>query len=174
MRKEIEDAIERIRKTAQEEIEKLEALAKVGDSAKTKGRAEEGGKYFFMDNRGCVCSYIDTNDEIDNCLYATGNYYLTKEDAEKALELQIIENELVALIKKINAEEYCPADFPDWNDNNQEKYFICFDYQRNIISSGSRYSTKLTKTKFYCYRDFLDDAINTIGKERLEKYLKEG
>ena len=38
MIKEIEDTIERIRKTAQEEIEKLKALAKVGDSDKVKTR----------------------------------------------------------------------------------------------------------------------------------------
>ena len=49
------------------------------------GRVKKGEWYYLVDTRNGVevFSYQDNRDEIDDVLFASGNYFFTKEEAEK-------------------------------------------------------------------------------------------
>lgn len=137
---------------------------------KQKGRwkPRNGEEFFYADN---VLTIFPTIKETGNCVHdiliKSFNCYKTKEEAEQALELQTIENELCALIEEIN-----DGWIPDWKDGFSYKYFISFDYNTNTMCCPINGYLKNIKTKFFCKREFLQDAVDRIGDQRLTKYLK--
>lgn len=71
----------------------------------------DGNYYYIDDSDGEVMKDIDCGYEVDNYRFSVGNYYLTKEEAEKALRMQIN-------IVKINdrIDELNEGWSPDWNN----------------------------------------------------------
>ena len=47
---------------------------------------ELGGKYYVISTNGEINTYIFYNDSVDKEIIGFGNYFKTKEEAEKALE----------------------------------------------------------------------------------------
>lgn len=84
-------------------------------------RAKYGKDYYFIDDYGGVNSICEGFEKTDNFRFSLGNYYLTKEEAEKALRIQIN-------IVKINdrIDELNEGWIPDWSDSNQSKHSIIF------------------------------------------------
>lgn len=73
--------------------------------------------------------YLTRNDDIDADKYyiSTGNCYRTKEEAELA------RNKQLAIVRCWKwAQENAPFD-PDWRDDAQPKFFVCFDYTNNKL-----------------------------------------
>jgi len=59
----------------------------------------------------------------------------------------------------------------DWNDRNQIKHGIFYDYGQKSLRLGDCLDNKYEET--YCLSlDFKDVAIREIGEERLLKYFK--
>lgn len=130
-------------------------------------RVKEGEKYWSLGDFGDSTSYKDLNDKIDNFNYRIGNYFKTKEQAENYKEKLLIEQELRDVAMELNKGEKI-----DWDDVNQEKISLGYNFPVNSIQCSYEYLFKC-QDKIYCLdKNFKDVAIERIGEERLAKYLK--
>lgn len=77
--------------------------------------------HYIDDSDGDVCEDMEYGYEVDNYRFSIGNYYLTREEAQKAKRIQIS-------IVKINdrIDELNEGWIPDWSDSNQLKHSIIF------------------------------------------------
>ena len=60
----------------------------------------------------------------------------------------------------------------DWNNDNQEKISLEYNFLINSIECSYDYLFKHQGVIYCLDRDFRDVAIERIGEERLTKYLK--
>lgn len=82
-----------------------------------------GDIYWAIGSDGTVLHSKWDNDNIDNGRYEIGNCYRTEEDTKHAKKIQIARTK----IKR-------SSDFkPDWNNKNQFKYYIAYDYVNNCL-----------------------------------------
>lgn len=87
-------------------------------------RAEVGQPYWNARDWGFVSFMTETECELNDYHYLTGNYYRTREEAEKALERQKAIGRVTHRIYELN-----DGWEPDWSDENQEKYNIHYDHE---------------------------------------------
>lgn len=119
----------------------------------------------YIAQRGLVFS-IDEIEEIKDKMYK-GLYAWLKENAENYKEKLLIEQELRDVAMELNKGEKI-----DWDDVNQEKISLGYNFPVNSIQCSYEYLFKC-QGKIYCLdKNFKDVAIERIGEERLAKYLK--
>ena len=83
------------------------------------------------------------------------------------LEKMLIKRRLEDIARRLNKGQNI-----NWNDDNQIKYCICFNFPLDTISICARLHQKL-QGSVYCLSDnFKDVAIQEIGEERLKEYLR--
>ena len=83
------------------------------------------------------------------------------------LEKMLIKRRLEDIARRLNKGQNI-----NWNDDNQIKYCICFNFPLDTISICARLHRKL-QGSVYCLSDnFKDVAIQEIGEERLKEYLR--
>lgn len=118
--------------TTIEKLEKqIEELKAEVERLKNEEALKRTEHYYFLNIDGDGDFYIDEdNDGITTNYYDNWNYYLSEESSERFLsaveELKVLQH---------YHDIYCPEYVPDWNDNNEEKWYIVFS----------------TSTKKYCY-----------------------
>lgn len=82
-------------------------------------RAEAGGKYWFIDDCGCVIRGSDYGTVTNDYHYSIGNYYKTEEECKLAKA-----KETAKQIVKDDAKGF----EPNWRDSAQFKYSAKFDH----------------------------------------------
>ena len=108
----------------QEKIEKLENKEKENK----RWKAESGEEYFFLDCTNKINSYYqDPVSEIDDFYYKTRNYFKTEEEAKEYQEKVNTYYELMDFAEALSKDN--PV---DWNNENQEKYFIQYNTDGTI------------------------------------------
>lgn len=126
---------------------------------------------------GEVYYYINSNGEIDfsyysdrtindkRRVYSIGNYFKTDEEADHMREKLKIIKELQDLAFKDSNKKII------WDDYNQDKYFISYDWLNLEIFIGTteRESSSPFQT-YFISKKACEEAITKIGKERLERY----
>ena len=130
-------------------------------------KPENGEEYFYVDNVGIVQNALfDNTMGYHVALCRTLNCFKTREEAQAEAEKILVRRQLEDIARRLNKGQEI-----DWNDNNQLKYCIGFDFPLNIISIGALY--RKLQGSVYCLSDeFKDVAIQEIGEERLKKYFK--
>lgn len=94
------------------------------------------------------------------------NCFKSEKQAEAEAEKILVRRQLEDIARRLNEGQKI-----NWNDNNQLKYCIGFDFPLDIISIGALY--RKLQGSVYCLSDkFKDVAIQEIGEERLKKYFK--
>ena len=89
------------------------------------------------------------------------NCFKSEKQAEAEAEKILVRRQLEDIARRLNKGQEI-----DWNDNNQLKYNIGFDFPLEIISIGALY--RKLQGSVYCLSDkFKDVAIQEIGEERL-------
>ena len=83
----------------------IEFYATLTKPVQKKGRVEEHKKYFYVDDQGYVLWSYERNDKIDDYHYLTGNYFHTKEEAEKHLEYVKALGRVTRRIEELNGGE---------------------------------------------------------------------
>jgi hypothetical protein len=78
--------------------------------------------YYYVVN-GFICIRYDVYDPIDNWNYNTGNYFATKEQAEKYKQKLILTQKYKDFIDEITTYTIF------WNNRNQEKYYLKGDHR---------------------------------------------
>lgn len=116
-----------------------------------KDRVKMYGIYYYITLCGAVSSSPDYCDETDNYLYAIGNYYLTKEEAKRALEIQ---NILSKYKYKFSKEEL--------EDIHTDKWYIYIDTQDKLLKTV-RSVICLPSNILFKNKEFAQKAINEIG-----------
>lgn len=149
----------------EEERNQLLALVKKSTEEKPKvWKPEDKKEYYFINAGGCICDDIWTNCILDNNLYAIGNCFKTEKEAEFALEKLKVIAELKRFAQERNDKIY-------WN-NGSWKYYIAYDYTANKVIYMSAMTSKRNDI-YFTSEEIAQQAIKTIGADRLKKYYFE-
>jgi len=94
-------------------------------------------KYWYINFNSSRINYttIGSNHFFDKQRLEAKNLFITMEEAEEYLRRQKIFNRLEKAITLINYNNNWVA---DWNDANQEKYYLCQTYNVNFLDAISR------------------------------------
>ena len=168
------DNLEEIKKQISElqsKVAKIENESKEEKKGK-RWRAKMNDTYFYVDDSGDVVTCHEYNDDGDNYRYKNGdnyryktrNYFATYEEAEEYKEVMNTYYDLMDLAEELNNGEKI-----DWNDNQQCKYTIFYDFEVNFLNRNNAYVCK-EFGQIYCLDgDFVEKAIEKIGKDKLTK-----
>ena len=151
----------------EDERGKLVALVEKANKVEPKvWKPTNRKKYYYIDSDSYVSYDVWCDWDIHENMYAIGNCFRTREEAEFAVE----KLKVIAELKRF-AEEHNEGEF-DWNDPHIYKY--CIDY-----AYGSKQLTiwEFSYAKYACIiftsRKIAEQAIEAIGADRLKKYYFE-
>lgn len=132
-----------------------------------KWKPKEKELYFYITSNGDIEFSYYKNKSINDKrrVYSIGNYFKTDEEAEHMVEKLKIIKELQDLAFKDSNKKII------WDDYNQDKYFISYDWLNLEIFIGTteRESSSPFQT-YFISKKACEEAITIIGKERLERY----
>ena len=120
--------------------------------------------------------YLDTYLEVIEDYYLTKtdslfckryNCFQTREQAEAEAEKILVRRMLEDIVRRLDKGEKI-----NWNDKNQIKYAIHFDFYLDRIDSFYRLHQKEQGAVYCLNKNFSSVAIQEIGEERLKKYLR--
>ncbi len=160
--KELEEKLEEIKK----ENEKL----KTGRYTKDKRwRALFNEKYYYLNDCGGIEIFLESSTLADKYRYEIGNYFKTREEAEKHSQNRLTYQQLKDIALRLNkGQEF------DWKNVEQGKYYIFYDSVVKKFESGVC-GTYRNLTEIYCLdENFLNVALEEIGEEKLKQLLEWG
>ena len=147
----------------QSKVAKIENESKEEKKGK-RWRAEANDTYIYINDAGYADVSHENNDSFDKYRFKTRNYFKTEEEAEKYKEVMNTYYDLMDLADELNNGEKI-----DWNDNQQCKYTIYYSFKCDTLDDGIAYVCK-EFGQIYCLDgDFLEKAIEKIGKNKLIK-----
>lgn len=155
-----EDILKEINKT-REHLARLGKLLE--ECVYERWKPDENETYFIVDSKGILnCHNMSsTTSKLHFDFY---NCFQTREQAEAEAEKILVRRQLEDIARRLNRGRKI-----DWDDENQQKYFIC--YNKNGFNSG--YNLEESWGSVYCLdKNFKDIAIEIIGEKRLKKYLR--
>ena len=158
------DNLEDLKKQISELQSKVTKLENESKKENKRWRAKVYDTYFYVDDFGYVDGCHETNAEADNYRYKIRNYFKSGEEAEEYQEIMNTYYDLMDLAEELNNGEKI-----DWNDNQQCKYTIYYSFKCDTLDKGIAYVCK-EFGQIYCLdEDFLEKAIEKIGKDKLIK-----
>ncbi len=137
------------------------------ENKKDKYKRKRDDNYWFLNCIGESVMAYDYYEDEDNFNYNIGNYFETEEQAKNYKERLLIEQELRDIARELNKGEEI-----DWDNTNQDKYYIEYSFYGDGILYSFHSYTKIQGTIYCLDINFKHVAIERIGKERLTKYLK--
>lgn len=147
------------RKEYEERIAKLEKELK--ELKETKIEDDEfprlGDQYWFVSMDGYVVYACWGDNSFDNYRKDFLRIFKTKKECKRYLEIQ-----------KAFKEEAKKFE-PNWKDDNQDKYYLYYDYNRDNIEIILAWSNRAT-TLYFESREVLEELISRFGKEDIKKY----
>jgi len=165
--------LEEIQKAVDELKEKIINLKiqvtqkKEEDNKYKRERKKKDEQYYCLDNSGEIWYISDLNANEDIFGYSIGNYFETEKQAENYRERLLIEQELKDIAMELNKGEKI-----DWNNKEQEKYYLLYNFDTNNIMFDYYISHKIQGAIYCLDTNFMFAAAERIGEERLTKYLK--
>lgn len=157
------EAIQELKKQIAELQEKIEKLENEEKENK-RWRAESGELYYCINGRGKFDAFTELYDTSDDYRYKTRNYFKTEEETKEYQEKVNIYYDLMDF-----AEELSKDDPVDWNNENQEKYFIQYNTDADTIEQEYEYTVK-NLGQIYCTDfNYREKAMDKFGKEKLKK-----
>ena len=159
-----QEILDEINKTKKHLID-MERILKECEYERWKPEPNE--EYYYVNQVSATSRAVNDEFDIDAARYRTYNCFETEEEAKQEAEKILVRRMLEDIARRLNKGRKI-----DWNDDNQIKYCIRFDFPLDIISICARLHQKL-QGSVYCLSDeFKNVAIQEIGEERLKKYLK--
>lgn len=96
-------------------------------------KPEIGESYYYLINGYCLFMCKWDGNGGDELMYAVGNCYRTKEDAQRAAD---VTKATVRVNRRI--EELNGGWVADWKNDNQKKWFLEYDYGTEFLTSLNR------------------------------------
>lgn len=97
-----------------------------------------------------------------------GFVFATEQARDKAMFKLEIETKLKNIAERLNAGRKI-----DWENTDQKKFFIYYDYNEKVFDYDFRLMIKNQGTIYCLDKNFLDVAKKEIGEDNLIKYFKE-
>lgn len=144
-------------------IEELENELKNMDSS--KGWKPIKNKICYFVSSFACGSYTYEKDEFDKELTDIGNYFKTKEEAERVQ----FEQNLRLKLRKFAQDN---NDLIDWNNNKQAKYHIYYDYIIRELSLSSYFTCEDFGRIYFSSKKLAEEAIELFYDD-LIKYFEE-
>lgn len=161
------ESLEELKKKYEELGQKINDLENKLKNKNNRCRVNYDCKYYYINGYSEIASDEEHNCELDDGRYNIGNYFKTKEEGEKVLENLKIYTKLKDLANRLSEED--PV---DWSNSDQCKFYIYYDHYDNFLLQHS-YSYTHSIGSIYCTcEDFLDIAIEEIGKEKLKELFE--
>jgi hypothetical protein len=157
--KRVIESYKNIIKANENEIKKLEAEKE----KPAFERVERGKKYYFVDvYRGkYFAKYeVDEHSILDDEIYASNNYFHTRERAEE------VADKINFLLKLERLHDiYCPDYEPDWNDRIKTKWNVVFDYDEKEYVSYWNAVVDSHTTVYFDSKKTADKVCDILNKE---------
>ena len=159
--------LEELKKKYEELGKEIKRLEKEKSCKRWRAEAYEEEDYYYIDEYGEIADDYDTENLKDNFCYKTRNYFETEDEAQIYLDNINTYYDLMDLAEELNNGEEI-----NWKNNKQEKLFIFYDNGNDEFTTGyCNYFKHIGE--IYCLNEnFLEIALEKIGKERLEKLFK--
>ena len=122
--------------------------------------------YWYIDAEGNIETEFWDNDIIDWKYYKNVNVYTNEKLAKSDARADKLIKSLRRFAKLNNKKEI------DWDDKNQKKWYIYYNFQSNCISQTCSYAFRATGIIYFDNEDTVKEAINKYEKELLW-YFKE-
>lgn len=123
--------------------------------------------YYYVSHVSEVFNDVNEGTDIDVRRYKAYNCFRDKEQAENEAEKILVRRQLEDIARRLNKGRKI-----DWSDTNQRKYYIYISMLNNHLLWGQDILVKTEGTVYCLDMNFYNVAIQEIGQERLEKYLK--
>ena len=158
-----EEILQEIEKTE----EHLAAMKKMLEDCEYQRWEPKKNEAYFYVNQVSE-AFKDVNDEadVDAKRYKAYNCFRTKEQADLEAEKILVRRQLEDIARRLNKGRKI-----DWESETPRKYYLCID-KCNYIYTSVCYSVKYQGTVYCLDESFRDIAIQEIGEERLEAYLR--
>ena len=118
---------------------------------------QSGERYWYSNGGGMVNSCFWKSEQFDLNRYRIGNMFKTEKEAEFAVEKLKVEEELRKFGRPFKEDEY--------------NYFIQIHPSHNNIVTDSDDYYQTQGTIYFESTAIANEAIDTIGEERIKKYL---
>lgn len=117
-------------------------------------------EYFCISNDGAVIQSRWTNDSLDEGRWELGNVFFTEESAWLAREKKKVEVEIERYAREHNGTA-----------STNRRYLIRYEEDEKRLLCDTLATAKIQGTVMFTSRDVLADAIETIGRKRIFKYI---
>lgn len=158
-----QEILDEINKT-KEHLANMEKMLEKGDEM---WKPEKGEMFYYLNSYNIAISETWDASCSDAEHYNIYNCFKTREQAEQEAEKILIRRQLENIAKRLNKGQKI-----DWNNEDQNKYFICFNHWQNVIILEHGWKNKFCGVIYCLDKNFLDVAIKEIGEERLKNYLR--
>ena len=160
-----EEILKEIKKT-KEHLTNMEKMLKECEYERWKPK--DFSTYFYVDS----CMKIEESEFYNDTYihserYNTYSTFKTKEEAETEAEKILVRRMLEDIARRLNKGKEI-----DWDNDNQRKYFIRFNYWQGIIELDGSFRQQFQGVIYCLDKNFLNAAIKEIGEERLIKYFR--
>lgn len=159
-----QEILEEINKT-KEHLANMEKI--LAECEYERWKPKTGETYYSISETGSIieaCDWLGTIAKTRGDFY---NIFQTREQAEAEAEKILVRRQLEDIARRLNKGEKI-----DWNDYNQFKFSLYYNYERNILDFTMDCKYRKQGAVYCLNNDFLDVAIQEIGEERLKKYLR--
>lgn len=165
------DEKQKILNDIEEAQRKLDEARKKLDEYNTgykRWKPKEDEAYFYVISNGIV-GRDRWNSEFttDKKRYNTYNCFKTEDEAQQEADKIFIRRQLENIAKRLNKGEKI-----DWNNFNQNKYFISFDCLTQLVERDCNLRNKIQGVVYCLSDDFISVAKREIGEDRLIKYIR--
>ena len=145
------------------EVEQEAEQEKLKEERLKRWKAEDDEQYWHVDKDGCITSLVEIDDDEDKYNYSIGNYFKTRGETEEYKKKLILQQEY---------KDWCRFDC-DWNDDNQPKVFVYYDFISKDIYCGNNYRDKRQGVTYAQSKERIQEFIDKIGEEDFKKYILE-
>ncbi|MEX0083019.1 hypothetical protein AB2T90_11350 [Clostridium butyricum] len=163
-KQELENRIKDLESDIQASQNTIEELKKaIGNIEEKSWKPKEEEIYYGVEGLRVVSSH--NNGQFDKDMMRIGNYFKTKEQAERALFEQNLRSKLRKFAEDNN-------DKIDWSDDDSWKYCIVYEYNYNKITTCVRYGIADFSQIYFSSKETVEKAIEQFHDE-LMKYFTE-
>lgn len=156
--------------TEEEREQFTKLLSKASEEPSKESRVwkpENNEEYYFINDFATADTDIWGDSHVDHKRFEIGNVYKTKEEVCFALERAKAKAEL-----KRYALEHNETLREKWDrEGTYQHYSIVFDNEKKKIATTNAYFLQEESTTYFTSREIAYNAIKSVGKDRILKYL---
>ena len=122
-------------------------------------KPEIGTRYYYLDSVGDIVNAVWDDTEYDNTRWDLGNVFLTEKEIVFAIEKRKVEVELERYAKEHNAPTL------------EASYFILYDEYNEELDYDMWADCRPQGAGVFASKQLVFDAIESIGRDRIIKYI---